>query len=255
MGILTLEVIIGLSLAGVFAGFINTIAGGGSLLTLPALLLAGLPPDVANGTNRVGVLFQATSATFAFRGSGHLKSLPLPWITLPTLLGAGAGAFVASRTPNEILEPILLGSMVVMAIVLAAKKSILIPGTNEEAVHPRKNRKALFGLLLAGFYGGFVQAGLGFLLLAVFGGMLRLDLIRANSVKAVTVLCLTLLALSIFIASGHVQWAPGLVLAIAGIVGARLGANFAMKIPPNVLRIVVLVTVTSASLWLLLRHS
>jgi uncharacterized membrane protein YfcA len=255
MGILTLEVIIGLSVAGVIAGFINTIAGGGSLLTLPALLLAGLPPDVANGTNRVGVLFQASSATFAFRGSGHLKNLPLAWIIAPTLVGAGGGAFVASRTPNDILEPILLGSMVVMAIMLAAKKSILIPATNEQAIQPKENKGALFGLLLAGFYGGFVQAGLGFLLLAVFGGMLRLDLVRANSVKAVTVLCLTLLALGIFLASGHVQWAPGLVLAVAGIIGARLGASFAMKIPPSTLRIVVLVTVTSASVWLLLRGS
>ena len=250
---LTGEAIVGLSVAGLLAGFINTIAGGGSLLTLPALMLAGLPADIANGTNRVGVLCQSASAMLTFRGGGQLQGLPLVAISLPTLVGATLGALAAAFTPNHVLEPVLLASMVVMAVVLMARKTILLPPNESNAVHPSDRKFAFIGLFAAGFYGGFVQAGLGFFLLAVFGGMLRLDLVRANAVKAVTVFCLTILALGVFVSNGLVDWLPGLIIGVAGIVGATVGARFAVKTPPTLLRGVVLVAVCSATIVLLLR--
>jgi len=253
MDSLTIDVILGLSTAGVLAGFINAIAGGGSLLTLPALMLAGLPADIANGTNRVGVLFQSAAALATFRGGGHLQSVPVFAISAPTLVGAGAGAIAASQTPNDILEPILLSSMVLMAVLLTVKKNILLPPKESQVIHPSEKPWATVGLLGAGFYGGFVQAGLGFILLAVFGGLLRLDLVRSNAVKAATVFCLTLLALAIFLANGLVDWLPGIVVGLAGIVGAALGAKFALKTPPGILRAVVLIAVSSASIVLLLK--
>ena len=250
---LATEAILGLIAAGVGAGFVNTIAGGGSLLTLPALMLVGLPADVANGTNRVGVLFQASSASFAFHGSGHMRGLPVGWIAAPTLLGAGCGALAAALTPADVLEPILIGSLIVMALLIAVRKSLLIPPDGAEFVHPKGHPWALLGLFGAGLYGGFIQAGLGFFLLAVFGGLLKLDLLRSNSIKAVTVVLLTVLALGIFLAHDLVLWVPGLIIGVSGMAGAFLGARFVVRTDPRILRIAVLVAVVAACVALLMR--
>ncbi len=239
--------------SGVVAGFVNTLAGGGSLLTLPALMLLGLPPDVANGTNRVGVLLQSLGAVRTFDRAARLDRGPLPWIVAPTLFGSAVGAALASSLPPEILEPVLLGTLVLMGIVLTLRPGSLAPLETTTPVHPRANRAAMGWLVVAGLYGGFIQAGIGFILLAVLGGGLRYDLVRANAIKVLVVGALTVVALGIFIAHDLVRWGPGLVLGASTLAGAVLGARYALRRGAEALRWIVLAAVFVTALVVALR--
>lgn len=243
------EVLALLAGAGVAAGFINTVAGGGSLLTLPALMLAGLPADVANGTNRVGILLQSGAAALAFDRDKQLvaRGSTLWAFVWPTLLGAFLGATAASSIPRASLRPILLTTLVLMAVLIAAKPKLLAPGPSEAALHPADVPAARWWLLLTGAYGGFLQAGIGFMLLAVLSGVLRHRLAHANAIKVVIVAALTVVALAIFVIRGQVVWLPGLVCGAGAIGGSLLGVRFAQKTSGKVLRLVVLVMVVAAA--------
>jgi uncharacterized membrane protein YfcA len=213
--------------AGLAAGFINTLAGGGSLLTLPALMLTGLDASVANATNRIGVLTGSLSASYAFVRSRHLEPREVLRLAGPTLLGAAAGALAAAKVPAATLEPILLATLVGMALLLALRPSILAPAPEEAPREP--GPRALLELAAAGFYAGFLQAGVGFILLAVLAGRLRHNLVRANALKVALVLPLTVVALGIFWWQGLIRWAPGLTVGVAAAVGARVGVRFAVR--------------------------
>ena len=207
-GTITLLVISGLA-----AGFINTLAGGGSLLTLPALMLVGLPPDVANGSNRVGILCQTCTAAFRFRREGKLQFQEASWILVPILVGAGIGAWTAAIAPKDILEPILLVCLCTAAVIMAFRPKALLPEPEEAAAITIKSPGVMVQLLLVGAYAGFIQAGVGFLLLAVLCASLRYPLIGANAIKAIVVGCLTVVALGIFMWHDQVAWIPGLIVA------------------------------------------
>jgi len=240
--------------AGIAAGFINTVAGGGSLLTLPALMLLGLPAGVANGTNRLAVVAQSVSGVLLYRKAGKLSSEALAPVVIPTVLGAGCGAFAASRAPDWLLEPVLLSTMVVMALVMLVKPTLVAPDEELGALTWRERPVALFGMFGAGLYGGFVQAGVGFVLLGVLGGLLRYDLVRANALKLVCTGVFGIVALSIFAAAAQVEWIPAATLAAATIVGSQLGVRFAVKASPRVLRVIVLATVVVSVIAIVLRR-
>ncbi|MEM1415156.1 MAG: sulfite exporter TauE/SafE family protein [Myxococcota bacterium] len=233
--------------AGLIAGFVNTVAGGGSLLTLPALMLAGLPADVANGTNRVGVLLQTLSALGGFRRAGRLPLGLLPQLALPTVLGGALGAWLAADVlPRTLVEPALLVALATVAVVTLVAPPIESGG--ESALALREKPAAMVGLFLAGLYGGFVQAGVGFVLLAVLGRGLRMDLVRANALKVALVFLFGLVALGIFLAKGQVHWPPALLLAGATVIGAQLGVRFAVEVPARTLkRLVVLAALASCA--------
>ncbi|MGM0574467.1 MAG: sulfite exporter TauE/SafE family protein [Myxococcota bacterium] len=238
--------------SGLLAGFINTVAGGGSLLTLPALMLTGLDASVANGTNRVGILFQTGTATHAFLRSGHLPVRAAARLLLPALAGTVLGSWSASVTPDRILEPVLLSVLVGMALLMVARPALLTPPGDEEIPRRARGPGAMLQLVGAGFYAGFVQAGVGFVLLAVLAGGLRYDLVRSNGIKVALVLVLTVANLAIFVAAGQVRWIPGLVLAASAVVGALLGVRLAVR-HTGALRWVVLVAVIAAAVAVALR--
>lgn len=214
--------------AGLFGGFINTVAGGGSLLTLPALMLAGLPPTVANGTNRVGILWQSGSAAWRFDRAGALPRALALRLVLPTAAGATIGALFASVLPDAVLEPVILIVLGTVALLFALRPDWVAPTPGEHAPPSRPGRGAVLGLFVAGLYGGFLQAGVGFVLLTLLAGGLRLDLSRANALKVALVVPYTLIALGIFAAAGQVDWLIGLVLGLASVIGARLGVHVAL---------------------------
>jgi uncharacterized membrane protein YfcA len=243
-----------LVLAGGVAGFVNTLAGGGSLLTLPALMLLGLPPDVANGTNRVAILAQNVASAHAFDDSGRLDRRAVASVVGPTLIGALVGALTASYLPRELLKPLLIGTLVLVATTLVRRPRALASDAPTAESDPRRvGRREAVMLLGVGLYGGFVQAGVGFFLLAVLGSALRYDLVRANALKVVAVGAFTAVALVVFVARGQVSWVAGGVLAVGTVAGARLGVRFALRSSERALRLVVFVAVLVVCAVALLR--
>jgi uncharacterized protein len=221
---LELAVVIG---AGLVGGFVNTVAGGGSLLTLPALMLAGIPPTVANGTNRVAILMQSSAAAARFDRAGALSRPQALRLAAPTLVGAGLGAYGASVVSDEQLEPIILVVLVVIATIFAFRPAWVTPSAADVEAH-REGPLVWGALFVVGLYGGFLQAGVGFVFLTVLAGMLRMDLTRANALKVALVVPYTLLALAIFAMADQVDWALGALLGVSSVAGAWLGVRVAL---------------------------
>lgn len=241
-----------LVLAGIAAGFVNTIAGGGSVFTVPALMLLGMPVDIANGTNRVAVLMQSMAAVRGFRNRGMLDQSALLPIALPAVSGSLIGALVASYLPPAILKPVLLGTMLAMTLLVMLKPSTF-PVTDERPFTLAEKPSARFWLFVTGLYGGFVQAGVGFILLAALAGILRYDLVRANALKMACTLVFGGVALAVFALRGQVQWLPGLIVGVATIVGVQLSVRFAIGAQQKTLKWIFLVMAMTVCVAALLR--
>lgn len=213
-----------LFVTGLVAGTLNAIAGGGSMLTLPVMIFLGLPPTVANGTNRVAVLTQSLGGTWSFARRGLVSGA---WVRLAvpaTLVGAVLGTLVALRLGDVAFQRVLAGILVVMAALMIWRP--LTPSGGREAPLPDGGKRTLLlaGFFMVGFYGGFIQAGAGFLILSLLATS-GLDLVRSNAVKLAVVLAYTPLALFLFARSGSVDWLMGAVLAAGTFFGALLGVR------------------------------
>jgi uncharacterized membrane protein YfcA len=240
-----------LAAAGVLATVVNVMAGGGGMIVLPALMALGLPADVANGTYRLGVVTQSIAGTGAMHRAGKLETGSIVPILIPTTLGAVLGALLATWVPRELLKPIMLVTMIFMAALIAFRKQTLIP-EGGPILRPNEAPKSYAGLFLAGVYGGFIQAGVGFLLLGVLIGTLRHSLITGNALKLVVTLAFGTVSLGIFAWAGLVSWTPAVVLAAASIVGARIGVRLMLDVPVAGLRwfVFACVVATCIAAWL-----
>lgn len=211
------------ALAGVAAGWINTLAGGGSLVALPALvLLAGLPDTDANGTLRVAILVQTAVACWRYRRAGALDLKAAAPLAAPAVVGALAGAWLATEVGDAALRRALV------AVLLLATGSLLLP-MGEPKSKPRRPVWTALALFGAGLYGGFVQAGVGFLLLLALTRVAGHRLVQANVLKVAVVLAYTPFALATFVARGHVDLALGLALALGQATGAWWAAGAALS--------------------------
>lgn len=214
-----------LFLAGLVAGTLNVIAGGGSMLTLPLMIFLGLPPTVANGTNRVAILVQNAGASWSFHAKRFMSGAWLRLAVPPVLLGGVAGTLLALRIGDLAFQRVL--AVVLVGITVWTLWRPTAPGGDAHARPPVGPRRLLFAGLffLIGFYGGFIQAGVGFVILAATsaGG---LDLVRGNAVKVVLVLAFTSLALPLFAAAGKVDWVMGISLAAGNLLGGLAGVRF-----------------------------
>jgi uncharacterized membrane protein YfcA len=231
---------------GFMAGVINTLAGGGSNLSLPALMMYGLPADIANATNRVSVLMQSIVATRGFYQHDKIDSTSVKDSFIPLLAGGLVGAVIASYLNVELLKPVLLGTMIVVSLWVVFKSD-----TENNELENRKScfdsKLTFFTTFAAGFYGGFIQAGVGFVLIATFVGVLNYDLLRANAMNMVATAIFTSIALLIFIFRDQVAWLPGLLLGVGSIAGAQIGVRFAVEVKAKTLKILVLVMTIVAS--------
>jgi len=239
--------------AGLVAGAINTLAGGGSLLTVPVLMLYGLPADVANATNRVPVLGQCLSGTAAFARGRRLPGRAAWLVVPPIIAGAAVGAWIATRVPNRVFEPILIATLVVMAVALVVDPRRWSPPADSE---PRSARTpwALLSMFGAGVYGGALQAGTGLILLAILAGGLRYDLVRANALKALVMLLYIAVTVAVFAARGLIDWTMAGVVTAGSVVGAWAAAHLAMS-PRGlaVTRIAVIVVVLALAAAVVVR--
>ncbi len=237
---------------GAVAGVINTLAGGGSLLTLPVLIFLGLPAGVANGTNRVGILISNIGAVSSFRRHGKLET---PWLrlaALPSVIGALVGMWLALALGDAHLQRVLAVVMIMVAIWILWNP-IPVPPDGSAPTPPDGLRRMLFmgGFFLVGIYGGFLQAGVGFLLLALISTA-GIDMVRGAALKVTLVLVFTPLTLIGFAMAGDVRWGVGLVLAAGNLLGAMLGVKLAIRKGSAWVRrfVVVLVVLFAVQLWL-----
>ncbi len=225
-----------LLILGYIAGIINTLAGGGSNLTLPALMVLGLPADVANATNRVGVFLQAIWGAKAFHGHGELPLTDVKGIFIPLTVGGIIGALAASYAPVTYLKPILLTTMISLSLIILIRPSIVLPEPGTIPNRVSQTPSSWMMLFLSGLYGSFVQAGVGFVLIIALAGTLRYDLIKSNALKLVCTLGFTSIALFVFILRDQVAWIPGLILASTMMLGAHHGVKLAIKAKPELLK-------------------
>lgn len=237
-----------LAAAGLAAGVINSIAGGGSFLTLPVLTALGLPPSLANGTMRVGIIPQnlAIVGTFMRQGVRVPKSV---WVlVLPMCLGAGGGSYLATQIDDAVLQPLFGAIFVLWAVILIVK-----PGSfaaNDDEPRDAVPLTWLFAALI-GVYGGFMQAGVGFPLLAMLVGHMRFDPVRANAAKAALVLSYTVVALAVFATAGKVAWAEAGILTLGTMTGGWLGTRVQLKAGAGMVRwFVVAMVVISGGVML-----
>ncbi len=214
------------------------------MLTLPALMMLGMPADIANATNRVGVFLQSVTSAKGFRDHGRLDSSAVGPILVPTLAGALVGSLAASYLPIWLLKPTLLGSMVLMAVIMVARPDTLSPPEGSLVRKLRETPSAIAALFLAGVYGGFVQAGVGFILIAALAGSLRYDLVRTNALKTVCTGVFSGVALLVFVFRDQVSWVPGLILAVGTVAGAFISVRFAIKVSQNTLKWLLLIMVS-----------
>ena len=229
-----LEILL-LIFVALLAGAINTVAGGGSSLVLPTLMIMGMPPEVANATNRVGIFVESVVAVSEFKRHDRLETFDLKAILVPMAIG-GLLVLAAAFAPPEILKPLLIGTMIFMSLLILLRPAVVSPPTGTAIRRVSETPSALLGLVIAGFYGGFVQAGVGFLLLASIAGTLRYDIVRANAIKLVCTLIFTLVSLMVFIWQDQVAWFAGFILSLGYVAGAYLGVKLAVYADPRILR-------------------
>lgn len=222
-----------LAFTGFLAGGINTVAGGGSNLTLPALMMLGLPADVANGTNRIAVLLQCVVGVSGYDRHKTLDRPAIIPILIPTIAGGVCGALGAALMPNLYLKPVLLGTILTMSLIILIRPSVIAPPPGTPTRSPSDHPWSWWSLFGAGVYGGFVQAGVGFILLGALAGGLRYDLVRANALKMTCALAFTAVAFVVFVAFGQVRWIPGLIVACGSMTGAHLAVKLAVKASQN----------------------
>lgn len=212
--------------AGFVAGVVNTIAGGGSFLTLPALMLFGLDPKVANGTNRVAVLFSSGAAVATFHKHGHLDRQLAQRLTLPTLLGVPAGALLAIYLPLAAFQSVFGVIFLGMAVLLMMNPKRIVEANPAVSQSTGLIWPTFFAI---GIYVGFIQAGMGILVLLAMSLMTSGDLVASNGVKNWIAFAVTLLAMLVFAVHGLIQWVPGLVMATGNLLGGFVGARLAIR--------------------------
>ena len=233
-----------LFIAGVIAGTLNIIAGGGSLLTVPLMIFMGLPPTVSNGTNRVAILVQNIGAVWSFHRHGIMDWSWIRLAALPGIAGAAVGTWLALIVGDLAFQRILA-----VVLVLVAIWTLWNPLGDREVGETirhldRPSRRwglgfAFFGI---GIFGGFIQAGIGFIILAVTT-VVGLDMVRGNALKVLFVLAFTPLALVLFSAGGKVNWPYGLALAAGNLIGAFVGVRLTVLKGHAWIKRVVTVTV------------
>ena len=209
-----------LALAGFVSSVLNILAGGGSFLTLPLLIFLGLPGAQANATNRVGVVAQNVTGVVGFHRHGVMDWAFARAALWPSVVGAALGSWAALHVSDRDFRRTL--SIVMLAMTLF---TLANPARWRGSLTGRLRSAVSFvGFLLVGVYGGFIQAGVGFLQLAL-SSVLGLDLVRGNAVKVLLVLVQTVVSLSIFAFNGKVAWGPGLALAVGSVLGGYVGVR------------------------------
>jgi len=219
MDIIDVVLVVGV---GLLAGFFNVVAAGGSLLTIPLLIFLGLPPSVANGTNRVAIMAQNVMAVSRYHKRKLIPYSFAIWPAISAILGSLVGAYIANYIDEHNFQRIL-------AIVMAVVAFTLLVSPPQKEAAPRLYGKykwlTVFGFFFVGIYGGFLHAGIGVFMLLILTGVSRFNLVNANAIKIFVALVYVSASFLVFVVNGAVDWKYGLVLAVGNTAGGWLGTQ------------------------------
>lgn len=239
-----------LILVGFCVGIINTIAGGGSLLTLPMMIFLGLPPSVANGTNRIAIVIQSAIAVVGFK-SKKVSTFPFNiYLGISAIIGSIIGAKIALDIKGETFNKILSIIMIIVLLIIIFK-----PKTNIEHLEERLTGKYLWIGIIAfffiGIYGGFINAGIGFVIILFLHNVNKMSLVRSNATKVAVTGIYSLSALIIFILDDKVNWKIGLILALGNAIGAWFASRFSVKKGDGFVKkfLIVMIIIMAVKLW------
>ncbi|MDP2424290.1 MAG: sulfite exporter TauE/SafE family protein [Bacteroidales bacterium] len=238
-----------LVVSGILAGFINTLAGGGSVISLSVFMFLGLPPQMANGTTRIAVLFQTLASAGSFRQAKVLNIKDGTRLAIPAVVGSVIGAQLAIDINEQVFKKIIAFLLFAVLIMMFIKPSQWIKG-KETTTDKRPGWLQIVVFFGIGLYGGFLQAGVGYFLLAAIVLGAGYDLVKGNAIKVWIVMLYTPFALFVFFLNGQIDWRFGLIHAIGNIIGALIAARMAVKQGAKFVRwvIVVFILVTAADL-------
>ncbi len=235
---------------GMLIGFVNTLAGGGSSILYPILIFMGMPVHTAIGTSRVGFLAQGIFSVAGFKSKGVFLFPFNLYVALAAMTGGIAGAWLSLQVPGKDLTKILAFIMILIAILLIIQSKL-----KKNYIHKRINGKWLWisfaVYFVIGMYGGFIQAGMGFMIILAGGLLNHLNLTEANSIKALIVLVLTTPTLYMFAVKGLVDWEAGVAVAIGTATGSWLTSRWSVHANEKYLRIFIasVVVLLAIKLW------
>jgi uncharacterized protein len=230
--------------AGILAGFINTLAGGGSLLTLPILIFLGLPTAVANGTNRIAIVAQCAFAVAGFKKKGVSNFKLSLLLSIPAILGAIIGAYFAVDISDALFRRVLAVIMIlVLGLILWNPRHD--SGGNSNSLGRRQLITAMIVFFFIGIYGGFIQVGAGFIIIAALTTITKFNLVVTNSHKVFIAGIFTIFALIVFAFNGKVCWEIGLCLAAGMGLGGWIGSHWAVAKGERWIRVVLTICVVA----------
>jgi uncharacterized protein len=238
---------------GFLVGYINTIAGSGSLLTLPLLIWLGLDPLTANGTNRIAILLQAFTGVVMFHRKKQYHFRYDMRFIIPAVIGSLPGAFIAVDLPKGQMEKVIAIVMLVMLVlmILDPQKRFRLNGRDFRG----KQLVLIVVFFFIGMYGGFIQAGVGIFMLIAFALFEEMNLLRANAVKVLITMIFTIVVLPVFILNGQVNYLYGIMMGLGSMAGAWLSARMAVKRGTPFLKAALYIVVFATSVYMLIKQS
>ena len=239
MSIIGIIVII---IAGIFVGFINTLSGGGSVISLSLLVILGLPAGIANGTNRISIFFQTLSSVGSFTKQKMFTDLKPVWLGIPATIGSILGAYLAIDVHQKVIEIAMIAAMIMMSFFLFYKPSKWLK-ENPGLLQKKLRWWQFLIFFFVGFYGGFIQVGVGYFLLMALVLGTGYDLVKANAVKNLIVFFYAIFALAVFMISGKVNYMFGLLLSAGSVIGALIASYFAVKKGASFIRAVIVLSI------------
>lgn len=242
-------IVLSLIFSGLLVGFINTLAGGGTIISISLFMILGLPITVANGTNRIAVLLQTLTSTATFRKNKLLDVKKGFYLGIPTILGSIAGAYVAVDIDEKIFERAFAIIMLIMLFFIIYKPEKWLNG-QENLISKKITPLQWITYLLIGFYGGFIHVGVGYFILGALVLSSGYDLVRANAIKVFIVLLYAPFTIIVFIINNQINYEYGLIHSIGNIIGAYIASKYAITWGSNFVRwvVIVIIVITSAQL-------
>lgn len=239
-----------ITVVGFCAAFLNTVGGGGSLFTVPILTFLGMPITSANATSRVAILSQNIFAVFGFAS----KKVELPkqysfWLGLTSLIGGLIGSRLASRVDDEIFRRLFVVVMLIslVLVIFDPFKS----KNEEEKMSPARQAIGAIVFFFIGIYGGFVQAGIGFLVIGTLTVVNNMNLVKVNYIKVFVAILYTAVSVAVFAYEGKIVWFTGLVLAIGHALGGWYASRWSVKAGEAWIKRIMIISVLAMaiSLW------